>query len=153
MSSSPFPDYPDQCGWTALLPPRTPRPPATGQIAVKYAVVGAGYTGLAAARRLAELDPSAEIVVLEATTAGEGSAARNSGFVSPRDIPAAGLSALARPVEPTSIEVNRRFQAERGSPDRGARGEGRERDGLVVERETLMSSSAVGYSWLRPVRN
>ena len=48
MSSSPFPDYPDQCGWTALLPPRTPRPPATGQIAVKYAVVGAGYTGLAA---------------------------------------------------------------------------------------------------------
>ncbi len=93
MSSSPFPDYPDQCGWTALLPPRTPKPPATGEITAKYAVVGAGYTGVAAARRLAELDPSAEIIVLEATTAGEGSAARNSGFVSPRDIPASTSAA------------------------------------------------------------
>ena len=92
MSSPSFPDYPDLCGWNALLAPRRPRPAASGRMAVKYAVVGAGYTGLAAARRLAELEPAAEIVVLEATTVGEGSSARNSGFVSPRDIPA-GTSA------------------------------------------------------------
>ena len=74
-----------------MLPPRTPRPAANGEIAAKYAIVGAGFTGLAVARRLAELDPGAEIVVLEATTVGEGSSARNSGFISPLDIPG-GLS-------------------------------------------------------------
>jgi glycine/D-amino acid oxidase-like deaminating enzyme len=88
MTAPWFPAYPDHCGWTALLPARTPTKPVPRAATVKYAVVGAGYTGLAAARRLAELDPDAAIMVLEATTVGEGSAARNSGFVSPCDIPA-----------------------------------------------------------------
>jgi glycine/D-amino acid oxidase-like deaminating enzyme len=83
-----FPAYPDRCGWSAMLPPRMPKPPAQGTISAKYAVVGAGYTGVAAARRLAELDPGADIVLLEATTVSEGSAARNSGFASPADIDA-----------------------------------------------------------------
>lgn len=92
MNIDRIPRYTDACGWTALLPPRAPRPALRGMHRVKYAVVGAGYTGLAAARRLAELDPAAPIVVLEAATVGEGSAARNSGFASPRDVPA-GASA------------------------------------------------------------
>ena len=82
-----FPDYPDRCGWNAMLPPRTPAPVARGDIRADYAVVGAGYTGLAAARRLAELDPQARIVVLDAAEVGEGSSGRNSGFASPTDIP------------------------------------------------------------------
>ena len=69
-----------------MLPPRVGRAFAVGEITAKYAIVGAGFTGLAAARRLSELDPTADIVVLEATTVGEGSSARNSGFVSPSDI-------------------------------------------------------------------
>jgi glycine/D-amino acid oxidase-like deaminating enzyme len=52
---------------------------------VRYAVVGAGYTGLAAARRLSALDPDAEIAVIEGTEIGEGSSGRNSGFANPRD--------------------------------------------------------------------
>ena len=96
MTRLPFPAYPDLCGWTALLPRRTAKPRAEGAMAVKYAVVGAGYTGVAAARRLAELDPDAEIAVLEASDVGEGSAARNSGFVSPRDIPANASEAEQR---------------------------------------------------------
>ncbi len=87
MPTSWFPSYQDACGWTALLSARAPTQTATGTHSAKYAVVGAGYTGLAAARRLSELDPGAKIIVLEASTVGEGSAARNSGFVSPRDIP------------------------------------------------------------------
>lgn len=87
-----YPSYPDRCGWNAMLPARPPKPAATRRIAVKYAVVGAGFTGLAAARRLAELDPTADIAVVEATTVGEGSSARNSGFISPTDLPA-GTSA------------------------------------------------------------
>ncbi len=91
MTENTFPRYAEPCGWNAMLAPRAPRPRATGDIACKYAIIGAGYTGLAAARRLSELDPAAEIVVLEATTVGEGSSARNSGFTSPRDT-ANGLS-------------------------------------------------------------
>ena len=107
MTGQWFPAYPDACGWTALLPPRRPTQPAAGAHTAKYAVIGAGYTGLAAARRLSELDPAAKIIVLEASTAGEGSAARNSGFVSPRDIPTGTSQADLR-----STEALNRFSEE-----------------------------------------
>lgn len=93
-----FPDYPDRNGWNALLPVRTPRPQAQGKLTVKYAVVGAGFTGLAAARRLAELEPECDIAILEATQVGEGSSGRNSGFLSPADI--------AGSIDATAIEKN-----------------------------------------------
>lgn len=81
-----YPRYDDRCGWNALLPKRMPRPSAQGEHRVKYAIIGGGYTGLAAARRLHALDPNAEIAVLEATEIGEGSSARNSGFASQHDL-------------------------------------------------------------------
>lgn len=93
-----FPSYPDVCGWNAMLPPRAPNAAATGTISAKYAIVGAGFTGLAAARRLNELDPGAEIVVLEATTVGEGSSARNSGFLTRADI--------AGSADPSAVDLN-----------------------------------------------
>ncbi|HWD12611.1 FAD-dependent oxidoreductase [Pseudochrobactrum sp. sp1633] len=90
MSKLTYPDYSNICGWNAMLPPRSPRPPLDGDVTVDYAVIGAGYTGLAVARRLRELRPDARIAVVEATTVGEGSSARNSGFtgtdVLPRNI-------------------------------------------------------------------
>ena len=87
MPRATFPSYPDRCGWNAMLPPRVPRPALQGDRQADFAVVGAGFTGLAAARRLAELHPQARIAVLEATEVGEGSSGRNSGFASPTDIP------------------------------------------------------------------
>lgn len=91
MSRSPLPLCPDPCGWNAMLPPRAPRPPAHGEIRVKYAVIGAGYTGAAAARRLAELEPDATIALIEGARVGEGASARNSGFATNFDSKA-GLS-------------------------------------------------------------
>lgn len=67
-------------GWSAVLPPRRPKPALSGEIAADWAVIGAGYAGLAAARRLAEQRPDDRIVVLEAGTAGEGAQGRNAGF-------------------------------------------------------------------------
>ncbi len=68
------------CGWVNLLPPRpTPRRLA-GTVRADWAVLGAGYTGVAAARRLAELQPDARVVVVDAQRAGESSSGRNSGF-------------------------------------------------------------------------
>ncbi|TKT75851.1 FAD-dependent oxidoreductase [Aquamicrobium sp. LC103] len=80
MSRQTFPTYSNTCGWNAMLPPRAPRPTLASDLYVDYAVVGAGFTGLAAARRLHDLDPQARIAVFEATTVGEGASARNSGF-------------------------------------------------------------------------
>ena len=44
-------------------------------------IVGAGFAGLSAARRLQELNPNSRIVVLEARNIAEGPAGRNSGFM------------------------------------------------------------------------
>lgn len=67
-------------GWAALLPPRVPRPALAGDVTAGWAVLGAGFTGLAAARRLAELGPGDRIVVVDALEVGAGASGRNSGF-------------------------------------------------------------------------
>ena len=63
-------------GWLAVLPPQRPMPPLSREISVDWAVVGAGFAGLAAARRLAERRPQDQIVVIEAAAAGEGAQGR-----------------------------------------------------------------------------
>ncbi len=87
MTRSKVHDFNAPSGWNALLPPRRPNPPLSGKHRVKYAVVGAGYTGAAAARRLHELDPAGDIVLVDAGTVGEGSSGRNSGFTRPLEFP------------------------------------------------------------------
>ena len=70
----------DPHGWAELLAERTPRPPLKGNHRAKWAVVGAGVTGLAAARRLAELHPEETVLLLEARQVGQGASGRNSGY-------------------------------------------------------------------------
>jgi glycine/D-amino acid oxidase-like deaminating enzyme len=67
-------------GWSAILPPRAERKPLAGDTRADWVVVGAGFAGLAAARRLAENRPHDRIVLVEAEAAGEGASGRNSGF-------------------------------------------------------------------------
>ena len=67
-------------GWSRILPPRTPTPALKGDIRADWLVVGGGFAGLAAARRLAENRPDDHIVLLEAHEVGEGASGRNSGF-------------------------------------------------------------------------
>ncbi len=76
-----YPRYGQPCGWNALLPPRRASQTLSGARSAAVAIIGAGYTGLAAARRWAELRPQDEVVVLDAATVGEGSPGRNSGFM------------------------------------------------------------------------
>src|SRR5262249_14529552 len=75
------PDDDGACGWNRLLRPLPPPRRVAGELRADAVVVGAGFTGLAAARRLAEHDANARIVVLEAARGGSGAAGRNSGFV------------------------------------------------------------------------
>ncbi len=67
-------------GWNVILPQRTPNPALAGEIKADWVVAGAGYAGLAAARRLAANRPGDKIVVLDAGAMGENASARNSGF-------------------------------------------------------------------------
>ena len=46
-----------------------------------WLIVGAGYTGLSAARKLSELHPKQKIIVVESQLAGEGASGRNSGYL------------------------------------------------------------------------
>jgi glycine/D-amino acid oxidase-like deaminating enzyme len=80
MSAASSPFYASPAGWNRLLPERTPVP-LSGDVSCDLLVVGAGYTGLAAARRWAELEPDQSVLVLEALTLGEGNPGRNSGFL------------------------------------------------------------------------
>lgn len=67
-------------GWSRILPPREPKPSLSGDVRADWVVVGAGYAGLAAARRLAENRPDDTIVIVDAGEVGEGASGRNSGF-------------------------------------------------------------------------
>ena len=69
------------CGWLNLLPPRTAMPALNQDLDCPWVIIGAGYTGLAAARTLALLRPNDQIVLIEAEAAGEGASARNSGYL------------------------------------------------------------------------
>jgi len=74
------PTYRQRSGWNAMLPER-PSKPMPERTRFGTVVIGGGYTGLAAARRIAELRPEEEVLVVEASTIGEGSSGRNSGFI------------------------------------------------------------------------
>jgi glycine/D-amino acid oxidase-like deaminating enzyme len=76
-----FPNYQLASGWNALLPPRQAHAPLKGKQVADVVIVGAGFTGLACARRWQELAPDARIVVIDASEIGEGNPGRNSGFL------------------------------------------------------------------------
>lgn len=67
--------------WDAILPKRELNPSLEGQVDADYLVIGAGFAGLSAARRLSQLQPDARIVVLEGRQVATGPAGRNTGFM------------------------------------------------------------------------
>lgn len=67
--------------WNAILGPQPGFAALAGNHKADFVIVGAGFAGLSAARRLRQLQPNAKIAVLEASRLAEGSAGRNSGFM------------------------------------------------------------------------
>jgi glycine/D-amino acid oxidase-like deaminating enzyme len=76
-----LPKDPGTTGWNAILPPEPARPELEGSHSADWLVIGAGFAGLAAARRLKERRPGDTIAVVDATRVGYGPAGRNSGFM------------------------------------------------------------------------
>jgi glycine/D-amino acid oxidase-like deaminating enzyme len=71
----------DRCLWTDSAAPLPRRPAAPLPPRTDVAVIGGGYTGLAAARALAHR--GVDVTVLERYTLGWGASSRNGGFVLP----------------------------------------------------------------------
>tara|TARA_R110002072_G_scaffold11431_37_gene51762 strand:+ start:4080 stop:5426 length:1347 start_codon:yes stop_codon:yes gene_type:complete len=67
--------------WSTILPGQAAPDLLSEAVTADFAVVGGGFAGLSAARRLTQLNPGARIVVLEAGRLAEGAAGRNSGFM------------------------------------------------------------------------
>jgi glycine/D-amino acid oxidase-like deaminating enzyme len=76
-----FPDYKLKSGWNALLPAREPSPALDKELSVDVLIIGAGWTGISAAKHWQKLSPNAGIALIDASEIGEGNPGRNSGFL------------------------------------------------------------------------
>ena len=71
------------CSWIKDLSTRTNIKSLSKNEDCDWLIVGAGYTGLSAARKLGQIHPQNKIILIDAQLAGEGEGAssRNSGFL------------------------------------------------------------------------
>ena len=109
--------YRTPSGWNALLPKRAGET-LTADERCDLVVVGAGYTGLAAARRWASRREDDRILVVDALPLGEGNPGRNSGFLleialaedaDPRAI--ARMQSANAMIRATMVDIDRLVQA------------------------------------------
>ena len=71
----------NNCGWINDLNKRLNIKTLNKDKSCDWLIVGAGYTGLSAARKLSELHPNQKIIIVEAQLAGDGASGRNSGYL------------------------------------------------------------------------
>ena len=69
------------CSWINDLTPRSNIQTLSSDLDSEWLIVGAGYTGLSAARKLGQLYPNQKILLVDAQLAGEGASSRNSGYL------------------------------------------------------------------------
>src|SRR5882672_11104463 len=68
-------------GWEAISLRSFPIRSLEGNLTADWLVIGAGFAGLSAARRLLQLRPHDKIVMLDASEVAKGAAGRNSGYM------------------------------------------------------------------------
>lgn len=76
-----LPKYDGNCGWFETLPNVSNYSPIEGEKSFHTVVIGGGFVGMAAVRRLAENLPDDNFLLVEALKVGQGASGRNSGFV------------------------------------------------------------------------
>lgn len=81
MKYASIPFNQNKTGWPVHENERRHFPVLSGQHKAHWVVVGAGFSGVAFAQRLAERHPDSHIVLIDAESAMESASARNSGFI------------------------------------------------------------------------
>lgn len=76
-----LPQHLGPAGWSEILGPGPAPRVLEGDQSADVLIIGAGFAGLSAARRVLQLQPQARVAVLEAGRVAEGAAGRNSGFM------------------------------------------------------------------------
>src|SRR5210317_1528576 len=71
----------NSCSWIKDLIPRTNIKTLRSNEDCEWLVIGAGYTGLSAARKLAQLYQNQKIILIDSQLEGEGASSRNSGYL------------------------------------------------------------------------
>ena len=71
----------NNCSWVNDLSLRNNIRIFSSDLKCEWLVIGAGYTGLSAARKLGQLFPNQKILIVDAQLAGEGASSRNSGYL------------------------------------------------------------------------
>ena len=71
----------NHCSWINDLNPRTNILTLSSNLNCEWLIIGAGYTGLSAARKLGQLYPKQKILLVDSQLAGEGASSRNSGYL------------------------------------------------------------------------
>lgn len=92
-----------------ILPPQAPLPVLDRDLTADVTIIGGGFAGLSAARRLHQLDPSLKVAVLEAGRFAESSAGRNSGFMIdlPHDLASDNYAGTGLEADKAAIAMNR----------------------------------------------
>ena len=68
-------------GWEAISTRHFPVRVLDQDVTADWLIIGAGFAGLSAARRLTQLRPGERIVILDASEVAKGPSGRNSGFM------------------------------------------------------------------------
>ena len=71
----------NSCSWIKDLNSRSNIKTLQSNDDCDWLIIGAGYTGLSAARKLSQLHPNQKIILTDAQLAGEGASSRNSGYL------------------------------------------------------------------------
>ncbi|MBY6069169.1 FAD-binding oxidoreductase [Leisingera aquaemixtae] len=97
-------------GWNAILPPQDALPVLDRDLTADVTIIGGGFAGLSAARRLHQLDPSLKVALLEAGRFAESSAGRNSGFMIdlPHDLASDNYAGSGLEADKAAIAMNRK---------------------------------------------
>ena len=69
------------CGWINTLVQRSNIKSLNKDYRCDLLIIGAGFTGLSAARKFSQLNKNKKIIIIDAQIAGEGASSRNSGYL------------------------------------------------------------------------
>lgn len=100
-------------GWEAISSRKFPVRVLDEDLRADWLIIGAGFAGLAAARRLMQVRPGDKVVLVDAKELAEGPAGRNSGFMIdvPHNLSSGEYSASS--AEATRLEISQnRFAIE-----------------------------------------
>lgn len=80
-SAKRLPVHRGPAAWNSILGEQSPNVKLDSGGNADCVIIGGGFAGLSAARRLKQLEPSSKIVLMEASRIAEGASGRNSGFM------------------------------------------------------------------------